>query len=146
MPLGIGEVLRQAIGKTINWVSKDNIQEAAASLQTATGLKAGSEAAIHSTQTISEDPSTEGVLLVDTTNTFNSLNWKVALHKIQIACLSFKHILINAYRTSSRMVIMGGAAIQSTAGTTQGGNLPMSFYVIATAQIQQFPHISVLDA
>lgn len=44
MPLGIGEVLRQAIGKTINWVLKDDIQEAAASIQTATGLKAGSEA------------------------------------------------------------------------------------------------------
>lgn len=77
--------MRQTIGKTINWVLKDDIQEAAASLQTATGLKVGSEAAIHSKRAISEDPSTEGVILVDASNAFDSLNPKVALQNIQIA-------------------------------------------------------------
>ena len=118
MPLGIGEVLRQAIGKTINWVLKDDIQEAAASIQTATGLKAGSEAAIHSKRTISEDPSTEGVIQVHATNNFNSLNRKVALHNTQIACPSFRHILINDYRNFSGMIIIGCAEIQSAGGTT----------------------------
>ena len=146
MPLVIGEVLRQAKGKTINWVLKDDIQEAAASLQTAPGLKAGPEAAIHSKRTISEDPSTEGVILVDTTNTFNSLNRKVALHNTQIAFPSFRRILINDYRTFSGMIIIGCAEIQSTEGTTQGDNLPMSFYAIVTVKIQQIPRISILDA
>ena len=146
IPLGIGEVLRQTIGKTINWVLKDDIQEAAASLQTATGLKVGSEAAIHSKRAISKDPSTEGVILVDATNNFNSLNRKVALHNTQTACPSFRHILINYYRTFSGMIIIGCAEIPSTEGTTQGDNLPMSFYAIVTVKIQQIPRISVLDA
>ena len=146
IPLGIGEVLRQAIGKTINWVLKDDIQEAAASLQTATGLKVGSEAAIHSKRAISKDPSTEDVILVDATNNFNSLNRKVALHNTQTTCPSFRHILINYYRTFSGMIIIGCAEIPSTEGTTQGDNLPMSFYAIVTVKIQQIPRISVLDA
>ena len=63
-PIGKREVLRTVISKTINWALKDDIQEAAGSLQTATGLKAGAEAAIHAIRTIFEDPSTEGVILV----------------------------------------------------------------------------------
>ena len=43
------------------------------------------------------------------------------------------------------MIIMGCAEIQSTEGTTQGDNLAMSFYAIATVQIQQLLHISVPD-
>ena len=96
--------------------------------------------------TIFEDISTEGVILVDATNTFNSLNRKVALHNTQIACPSFRHILINDYRTFSRMIIIGCTEIQPTEGTTQGDNLPMSFYATVTVKIQQIPRISVRDA
>ena len=99
-PIGIGEVMRRVIGKTINWILKEDIQEAAGPLQTATGLKAGAEAAIHSMRTIFEDPSTEAVILVDASNAFNSLNRKVALHNIQITCHSFSYILINTYRNT----------------------------------------------
>ena len=35
------------MGKVINWILKDDIQESAGLLQTLTGLKAGAEAAIH---------------------------------------------------------------------------------------------------
>ena len=102
-----------------NFVLKDDIQEAAKSLQTMTGLKAGAKAAIYAIRTIFEDPLTEGVILVDASKDFNSLNQRLALHNIQIACPSFSHNLINSYRTSSRMIIMGGAEIQSTECTTQ---------------------------
>ena len=40
---------------------------------------------------------------------------------------------------------MGGAEIQSIEDATQGDNLAMSFYAIATVQIQQLLHISVPD-
>ena len=78
-PIGIGEVLRRVMGKAINWILREDIQEAAGSLQAATGLKAGAEAAIHAMRTIFEDPATEGVILVDASNAFNSLNRRVAL-------------------------------------------------------------------
>ena len=35
------------------------------------------------------------------------------------------------------MIILGGAELQSTQGTTQGENLAMSFYAISTVEIQQ---------
>ena len=43
------------------------------------------------------------------------------------------------------MIILGGAEIQSTEGTTQGDNLAMSFYAIGTVQIQQRLRLSVSD-
>ena len=77
--------MRRDIGKTINLVLKDDIQKTAGPFQTVTGLKAGAEADIHEMRTIFEGPSTEGVILVDASNAFDSLNPKVALQNIQIA-------------------------------------------------------------
>ena len=83
-PTDVGEVLRRVMGKAKNWILKEDIQEVAGSLQTATGLKAGAEAAIDGMRAIYEDLTTEGVILVDASNAFNSLNRRVALHNIQI--------------------------------------------------------------
>ena len=46
--ISAGEVSRRIMGKEVNWILKDNIQESAGLLQITTGLKAGAEAAIHS--------------------------------------------------------------------------------------------------
>ena len=135
-PIGIGEVLRRVMGKAINWILRDDIQEAG-SLQTATGGYSCNEHDF-------EDPATEGVILVDASNAFNSLNRRVALHNIQISC-PFSRILINTYRIPSRMIILGGVALQSTEGTTQGDNLAMPFYAISTVQIQHILRFSVSD-
>ena len=112
--LGVFEVLRQIMGKAINWILKDDVQEPARPLQIATGLKAGAEAAIHSMRLIFEDSSTEAVILVDVNNAFNSINRKVALNNIQVTCPSFSKILINTCRSPSRLIILDGAEIQST--------------------------------
>ena len=144
-PIGIDEILNRVIDEPINWVLQDDTKEAVRSLQTATGLKAGAEEIIHEMWNIFEDPSTEGVILVDTSNAFNSLNRKLALHNIWIAFPHFSHILINTYRASSRKITMGGAGIQSAENTTQDDNLAMSFYAIGTVQIQQLLHTSVSD-
>ena len=97
------------MGKAINWILKeDNMQKSAGPLQTATGLKVGAGAAIHSVRLIFEDSSTEAVILVDTNNAFNSINRKVALHNIQETCPSFSKVLINTYRSPSRLIIFGG--------------------------------------
>ena len=95
--IGIGEVLRRIIGKSISWVLRDEIQEAAGPLQVATGLNAGAEAAIHAMRTIFTQDSTEAVILIDASNAFNSLNRRVALHNIQITCPPFSTIMINTY-------------------------------------------------
>ena len=65
-----------------------------------------------------KDSSTEAVILVDANNAFNSINRKVALHNIQVTYSSFSKIFINTYRGPSTLIILGGAEIQSTEGTT----------------------------
>ena len=67
------------------------MQKTAGPFQTVTGLKGGAEADIHAIQTIFEGPSTEGVILVDASNAFDSLNLKLALRNIQIA-IKLTHI------------------------------------------------------
>ena len=119
-PIGVGEVLRRIVGKTIAWVQKKDIQEAAGPLQTATGLQGGAEAAIHAMKTIFEYEDTEAVILVDASNAFNSLNRQAALHNIQIICPSFATTLINTYRKPIRMILLGSQDILSTEGTTRG--------------------------
>ena len=132
-PIGIGEVLRRIIGKSISWVLRDEIQEAAGPLQVDTGLNAGAEAAIHAMRTIFAQDSTEAVILIDASNAFNSLNRRVALHNIQITCPPFSTIMINTYRQPSRMVVLGASDIFSAEGTTQGDNLAMPFYALGTS-------------
>ena len=124
---------------------KENIQEFAGPLQTATGLKARAEAAIHSVRLIFEDSSTEAVILVDASNAFKSINRKVALHNIQVTCLSFIKILMNTYRSPSRLIILCGAEIQSTKGTTQGDSLAMTFYALAKIEMQNRHRITASD-
>ena len=64
------------------------MQEPGGPLETATGLKTGAEAAIHSIRLIFEDSSTEAVILVDANKAFNSINRKVSLHNIKVTCPS----------------------------------------------------------
>ena len=74
-------------------------------------------------------PDTEGVLLVDATNAFNTINRQAALQNISIICPSIAQILVNTYRTPVRMVIVGSGEIASTEGTTQGDPLAMALAV-----------------
>ena len=82
-PIGVGEVLRRIVGKTIAWALNDDIQQSGGSLQVSTGLKGGAEAAIHAMKKMFEQDSTDAVILVDAGNAFNKLNRSVALHNIQ---------------------------------------------------------------
>ena len=131
-PIGVGEVLRRIIGKTLSWLLKDDIQEATSPLQTATGLKGGAEAAIHAMRDIFENDNTDGVMLIDVSNALNCLNCHVALHNVQVLCPSMSCIMINTYRKPSRLIILGSNEILSREGTTQGDNLAMPFYAIGT--------------
>ena len=47
-PIGVGEVLRRIVGKSIAWALREEIQSAAGPLQMSSGLQGGAEAAIHS--------------------------------------------------------------------------------------------------
>ena len=131
-PIGIGEVMRRIIGKTISQHSSNEIKEAAGPLQTCAGHGAGAEAAIHAMRKIFESEGTDAVLLIDASNAFNRLNRAVALHNIQITCPMISRYLTNTYRHPSRLFIAGGKEILSQEGTTQGDPLAMPWYSLST--------------
>ena len=91
---------------------------------------------------IFEQDSTDGVILVDASNAFNSLNRKAALHNIRIICPEFSTVLINTYRLPVRMFIQGGEEILSVEGTTQGDNLAMSFFALGTSILNRLKLLS----
>ena len=90
-PIGVGEVVRRIIAKAILSIIGPDIQHAAGPLQLC--------AAIHSMRSIFDDEKSEGFLLVDASNAFNSLNRAVALQNTQYTCPAFSTILINTYRS-----------------------------------------------
>ena len=134
-PIGVGEVLRRIVGKTISWCLSDEIQEAGGPLQVSTGLEGGAEAAIHSMKKIFEEEGTDAIILVDAANAFNRLNRQAALHNMQYLCPPFAMVLINTYRLPARLFLSGGNEISSEEGTTQGDALAMAFYGIGTKPI-----------
>ena len=81
--IGVGDLARRVVGKTIAWVLRDEVQEAAGPLQVSSGIKGGAEAAIHAMRSIFESDATDAVILVDAANAFNRLNRQVAHHNIQ---------------------------------------------------------------
>ena len=69
-PIGIGEAARRIIAKTILHVTREDIQQAAGSLQLCAGQMAGAEAAIHGMNLAFHDQGSDAVLLVDAINAF----------------------------------------------------------------------------
>ena len=64
-PIGIGEVLRRIIGKTMTHVIKTDILQNSGSLQLYAGHTYGCEAAVHAMSDIFEEEGNDFPLLVD---------------------------------------------------------------------------------
>ena len=132
-PIGIGEVLRRIISKSVTSTLKEDIISAAGLLQTCSGLEGGIEAAIHAMSRAFSLSETEALLLVDADNAFNSINRKVALHNVQRICPSFYRFLFNSYQVPVKLFISGSRKfIWSKEGATQGDPAAMAFYALAT--------------
>ena len=83
-PIEIVEVSRRIIGKIVVWQLIEDVKEATGPLQTCAGHPAGAEAVIHAMQTISNDDTTDAILLIDATNAFNCMNRSVALRNTYV--------------------------------------------------------------
>ena len=68
---------------------------------------AGVESAIHAMKGFLDDDESDGILLIDADNAFNRVNRRVALWNIQYICPAMKHILINFYRSPTRIFMNG---------------------------------------
>ncbi len=101
-------------------VLKRDITKAAGSTQVCAGHPSGCEAAIHALRKVFASAGTDAVLLVDADNAFNRLNRAVALHNIRYTCPPLATVLLNFYRSPSRLFVSGGMELSSEEGTTQG--------------------------
>ena len=134
-PIGIGEVLRRIIGKAVSTFLKPDIIDAVGPLQLAAGQDGGCEATIHAMEKMFTDENCEGILLVDATNAYNSLNRSTSLLNLPFICPEFAVFLVNTYRSPAKLFLPGGTFILSNEGTTQGDNCASGFYSLSILPI-----------
>ena len=135
-PIGISEIARRIISKAILSVTKSDIQSAVGPLQLCAGQDAGVEAAVHAIRMIFESESTEGVLLVDASNAFNSLNRAATLRNVQVLCPCLAPALTNIYQMNAELFV-ADETIFSQEGTTQGDPLAMAMYALGVTPLIQ---------
>ena len=92
--------------------------------------KEACEAASHDMREIFDEADTYALLLVDTSNAFNSFNRKVLLHNIKYTCPPMSNYDHNCYSSPSRLFITWGKEILSFEGTTQGDPFAMPAYAV----------------
>ena len=114
---------------------RQDVQDAAGTLQTCTGVESGIEAAIHAMASIFKDETCEAVILVDADNAFNRLNRAVALHNIQRSCPVLYQFLRNSYKAPAKLHLNDGTFLSSQEGVTQGDPLAMAKYAVATRNL-----------
>lgn len=134
-PVGIGEVLRRIIGKSVMATLRKDVMHAAGAAQVCAGQPAGCEAAIHALRQLFAALGTDAVLLVDADNAFNRLNRGVALHNMRFICPPLATVLINIYRSPARLFVTGGMELSSEEGTTQGCPLAMAMYALSVVPL-----------
>ena len=130
-PIGIGECLRRIICKSVAEFTKTDLEETFSTDQLACGLKIGVEGAIHALSDVFDDNKEDGcgMLLMDATNAFNSLNRGTALWNARILWHRRSRFLFNTYGGFALFFVAGAdKVIYSREGTTQGVPLAMFFY------------------
>jgi hypothetical protein len=138
-PVGVGEIVRRIIGKAIMTVTGEKVQESVGALQLCAGQPAGVESAIHAMRGFLDEDESDGILLIDADNAFNRINRAVALCNVQFICPALKHVLINFYRSPSRIFMKGEGFFEllSQEGTTQGCPLAMAMYAISLVPLSK---------
>ena len=134
-PIGIGEVLRRIISKSVTTILRSDIQLSAGTLQTCSGIQSGIEAAVHAMQKTFNKEESEAILLVDASNAFNALNRSTALENIKQICPPIYQFLQNCYQSPTKLHIPQSEKtpfILSQEGTTQGAPAAMAMYALGT--------------
>ena len=75
-------------------VGKD-VHPAAGGFHLSAGQMSSCEAAVYSVGKLFEDPDTEGVLLFDAKNAFNTVTRQAAMWNVKVLCLSLSPMVIN---------------------------------------------------
>ncbi len=143
-PIGIGEVIRRVIGKSVMRFVKLDVIEGSGSLQVCSGQQSGCEAAIHGIAKIFQEDETECVLLIDASNAFNCMNRETGLHNVKYICPPLAPFLRNIYRRPSDLIIRGVEnceLLKSEEGATQGCPAASGWYELTT--VPMIRHLDV---
>ena len=104
-PIGVGEVLRRIIGRTIVSCIHTDLKKLVGNQQLCMGQRGGIEHAIHSLRTNFHE--NEAVFLIDATNAFSLLNRKLALGNIKIICPALLNAVKNSYSSPLPLYVNG---------------------------------------
>ena len=116
-PIGVGQVLRQMMGKVVVSAFFEDVTTPSSDAQMC-GRSSGSEAAIHAMRRMFQLENSDAFILVDAANAFNNLNRKVFLHNIKFISPEIATYLNNCYLVPARLFVSGGLELTSREGST----------------------------
>ena len=128
-------------------VTRSDLEEVCGVDQLCSGLRSGLEGAIHAVRELFNDHCNFGwgLLFVDATNAFNSVNRVAALWNARVLLPRCSRFLFNTYRGYASLLVQDGSPVNnrllSKEGVTQGNPLSMILYAVAV-----LPLISSLKA
>lgn len=93
-------------------------------------MRSGCEVAVHASVDLFAEEENHGLLQIDASNAFNSINRAVTPHNVNILCPEFATYIQNCYQSPARLFVSGGIEIRSNEGTTQGDPVAMCIYAI----------------
>ena len=134
-PIGVGETLRRIIGKAVCSVTRCDLSDTCDITQLCGGVRCGIEAAIHAVYDLFMDNEEDGwgVLMIDASNAFNSINRQAALWNTRILWPSCSLFVFNTYKGWAPLVVTDSSEyLYSKEGVTQGDPLSMFVYAVAT--------------
>ena len=133
-PIGIGDVADRLCAKVMIDITGDDVQAECLADQLCSGIKAGIEGAIHAFSSMFDELSNDGwgLLLMDASNAFNSVNRAAAIWNSRILWSRSSRYIFNAYQGYAMLFIAGSKTyILSREGVTQGDPMAMLVYGIA---------------
>ena len=133
-PIAVGEVFRRIISRAIMQIVETDVVGITVPHQLCVGVPSACEVGVHHITSRFAQDDVEGVLLVDASNAFNSVNRSAAIYNIARTCPAMSLIVGNTYREPIRLFVTGGGEVQSREGTCQGDPIAIPGWFLPPAE------------